>query len=48
MTDFDIKETVTQSGYVDRDGKFIPETDPSKATPIHVPIYTQSIEDVKD
>lgn len=30
MTDFAIKETVTQTGYVNKDGKFVPETDPNK------------------
>jgi len=47
MTEFDIKETVTQIGYVDKDGKFNPETDPSKVEKINAgTIYVQSNEDI--
>jgi hypothetical protein len=49
MTDFDIKETVVQTGYVDKDGKFIAETDPRKVEKINAgPVYVQSDEDIVD
>jgi len=46
MTDFDIKETVVQTGYVNKDGKFVPETDPTKVEQINSgPVFVQSSED---
>ena len=44
---FEIKETVLQTGYIDQDGKFVPETDPNKVKPMKAdPIYVQAGEDV--
>lgn len=48
MTDFEIKETVIQSGYVNAEGKFVAETDPKKVEKLNAgPIYVQSNEDVQ-
>ena len=46
MSDFDIKETVVQTGYVDKDGKFVAETDPSKAQSRLPSNFVQSDEDI--
>lgn len=47
MTEFEIKETVTQIGYVDKDGKFHAESDPSKVEQIDAgAVYVQSSEDI--
>jgi hypothetical protein len=46
MTDFDIKETVIQTGYVDKDGNFVPETDPKKIKPMDTTRFIQTDEDV--
>jgi len=46
MTDFEIKETVVQTGYVDKDGKFVPETDPSKVQPMDTTRFVQTDEDI--
>ena len=46
MTDFEIKETVVQTGYVDKDGKFVPETDPSKIQPMDTTRFVQTDEDI--
>jgi len=46
MTDFEIKETVVQTGYVDKDGKFVPETDPRKVQPMDTTRFVQTDEDI--
>ena len=46
MTDFEIKETVIQTGYVDKDGKFVPETDPRKVQPMDTTRFVQTDEDI--
>lgn len=46
MTDFEIKETVVQTGYVDKDGKFVAETDPSKVQPMDTTRFVQTDEDI--
>jgi len=46
MTAFEIKETTTQTGYVDKDGKFVPETDPNKIQPMDTTRFVQTDEDI--
>jgi len=46
MTDFEIKETVVQTGYVDKDGKFVAETDPRKAEQLIPTHFVQTDEDI--
>lgn len=49
MSDFEIKETIVQTGYVDKDGKFVAETNPSKVEKINSgTVYVQdNAEDVQ-
>lgn len=46
MSDFEITERIVQTGYVDKDGKFVAETDPNKVRPMDTTRFIQTDEDI--